>query len=156
MDVIKAHPVIGSGLGSFGVIYTRYDSRNGLYRLEQAHNDYLQILSDGGIVGGLLGLSFLVILFRKGFARRNTDDKFRRGIVTGALAGCFAVLVHSAFDFTLHTTSNALLFLILAAMATLGQRVDESGGHRKRRRRRPAPGSDPQPLPAPAPEANPA
>ena len=67
LDVIKAHPLIGSGLGSFSVIYTRYDSRNGLFRLEQAHNDYLQILSDAGIVGGLLGLSFLVILFRKRF-----------------------------------------------------------------------------------------
>jgi len=136
MDVIKAHPIVGSGLGSFSVIYTRYDSRNGMFRLEQAHNDYLQILSDGGIVGGLLGLTFLVILFRKGFARRNTEDKFRRGVATGALAGCFAVLVHSAFDFTLHTTSNALLFLILAAMATLGHRVDESRGHGRRRRRR--------------------
>jgi O-antigen ligase len=31
MDVIKAHPVIGSGLGSFSVIYTRYDSRNGMF-----------------------------------------------------------------------------------------------------------------------------
>src|SRR6185503_14284447 len=77
-----------------------------------------------------------VILFGKGFARRNTDDKFRRGIATGALAGCFAVLVHSAFDFTLHTTSNALLFLVLAAMATLDRRVDETGGPRRRRRRR--------------------
>jgi O-antigen ligase len=134
LDVIRAHPIIGSGLGSLGVIYTRYDSRNGLYRLEQAHNDYLQILSDGGIVGGVLGLSFLVILFRRGFARRNTEDKFRRGIATGALAGCFAVLVHSAFDFTLHTTANALLFLILAAMATLDRRVDESVGRRRRRR----------------------
>ena len=160
LDVIKAHPIIGSGLGSFGVIYTRYDSRNGMFRLEQAHNDYLQILSDGGIVGGLLGLSFLVILFRNGFTRRDTDDKFRRGVATGALAGCFAVLVHSAFDFTLHTTSNALLFLILAAMATLGRRVDESGGFRRRRRRR-APSSEvneARPLPAvtaPAAEANP-
>jgi len=151
MDVIKAHPVIGSGLGSFSVIYTRYDSRNGMYRLEQAHNDYLQILSDGGIVGGLLGLTFLVILFRKGFARRNTEDKFRRGVATGALAGCFAVLVHSAFDFTLHTTSNALLFLILAAMATLGQRVNEGSGHHRRRRRR-APAREPEGLLAPAPE----
>jgi O-antigen ligase len=156
MDVIKAHPVIGSGLGSFSVIYTRYDSRNGMYRLEQAHNDYLQILSDGGIAGGLLGLSFLVILFRKGFARRNTEDKFRRGVATGALAGCFAVLVHSAFDFTLHTTSNALLFLILAAMATLGQRVDESSGHRRRRRRRSSPVREPESLPPLAAEVNPA
>jgi len=136
LDVIKTYPVLGSGLGSLGVIYTRYDSRNGLYRLEQAHNDYLQALSDGGIVGGLLGLSFIVILFRKGFARRNTHDKFRRGIATGALAGCFAVLVHSAFDFTLHTTANALLFLVLAAMATMDHRVDENGKRRRRRRRR--------------------
>jgi O-antigen ligase len=136
LDVIKTYPVLGSGLGSLGVIYTRYDSRNGLYRLEQAHNDYLQALSDGGIVGGLLGLSFIVILFRKGFARRNSHDKFRRGIATGALAGCFAVLVHSAFDFTLHTTANALLFLVLAAMATMDHRVDENGKRRRRRRRR--------------------
>jgi O-antigen ligase len=137
LEVIKHHPVIGSGLGSLGVIYTRYDSGHGLYRLEQAHNDYLQILSDAGIVGGLLGAAFVVILFRVGFARRNTEDKFRRGVATGALAGCFAVLVHSAFDFTLHTTANALLFLVLAAMATQDRRVDESsGGVRKRRRRR--------------------
>src|SRR6185295_383799 len=137
LDVIKHHPLIGSGLGSFSVIYTRYDTGNGLYRLEQAHNDYLQILADAGIIGGLLGLSFLVLLFGKGFARRSSSDKFRRGVATGALAGCFAVLVHSAFDFTLHTTSNALLFLVLAAMATLGRRVDEGSGYRRRRRRSP-------------------
>ena len=136
LDVIKNYPIVGSGLGSFGVIYTKYDSRNGVYRLEQAHNDYLQTLADGGIVGGILGLSFIAILFRKGFARRNTDDKFRRGVATGAMAGCFAVLVHSAFDFTLHTTSNALLFLVLAALATLDRRVDETGGRRRVRRRR--------------------
>ncbi|MGZ8842941.1 MAG: O-antigen ligase family protein [Pyrinomonadaceae bacterium] len=146
VDVIKAHPVIGSGLGSFGVIYTRYDSRNGMFRLEQAHNDYLQIISDAGVVGGLLGLGFLIILFRKGFARRDTGDKFRSGVATGALAGCFAILVHSAFDFTLHTTANALLFLILAAMATLDRRVDESGGQRRRRRRRSTSGADAQPI----------
>jgi O-antigen ligase len=135
-DVIKAYPVAGSGLGSFSVIYTRYDSRNGYYRLEQAHNDYLQILADGGILGGILGLAFLLILFGKGFARRETEDKFRRGVATGALAGCFAVLIHSFFDFTLHTTANALLFLILAALATQDSRVDQSSKGRRRRTRK--------------------
>lgn len=126
LDVIKAYPIVGSGLGSFSVIYTRYDSRNGFYRLEQAHNDYLQTLADGGIIGGVLGLAFIVILLRKGFARRETHDKFRRGVVTGALAGCFAVLIHSFFDFTLHTTANALLFLVLAALATQDSRVNRT------------------------------
>jgi O-antigen ligase len=136
LNIIKAYPVMGSGLGSFSVIYTRYDSRNGLYRLEQAHNDYLQTLADGGIIGGLLGLTFIVILFRRGFSRRQTSDKFRRGVASGALAGCFAVLVHSFFDFTLHTTSNALLFLILAALATQDGRINQtSPAHGTRRRR---------------------
>src|SRR4030095_10643815 len=49
LDIIKAHPWLGTGLGAFGVVYTHYDSRNGLYRLEQAHNDYLQVVSDGGV-----------------------------------------------------------------------------------------------------------
>ncbi|MDX6443235.1 MAG: hypothetical protein QOH71_309 [Blastocatellia bacterium] len=136
LDVIKAYPVVGSGLGSFGVIYTKYDSRNGFYRLEQSHNDYLQTLADGGIIGGILGLGFLIVLFGRGFAVRETDDKFRRGVATGALAGCFAVLIHSFFDFTLHTTSNALLFLILAALATQDSRVDRGSQRRGPRRRR--------------------
>jgi O-antigen ligase len=135
LDIIRAHPFVGTGLGAFGVVYTRYDSRNGLFRLEQAHNDYLQILSDGGVIGAVLGLFFIVALFRMGFARRETRDTFRRGVATGALAGCFAVLVHSFFDFTLHTTSNALLFLVLAALATINGRV-EHVEHRHRRRRR--------------------
>lgn len=135
VDIIKNHPLIGIGLGAFGVVYTGYDSRNGMYRLEQAHNDYLQVLSDGGIVGAVIGLFFLVSLFRMGFSRRESRDDFRRGVATGALAGCFAVLVHSFFDFTLHTTANALLFLVLAALATINGRVEDVQSRGKKRRR---------------------
>ena len=136
IDIIKNHPLIGTGLGAFGVVYTGYDSRNGMYRLEQAHNDYLQTLSDGGIVGALIGLFFVVSLFRMGFTRRDSRDDFRRGVATGALAGCFAVLVHSFFDFTLHTPANALLFLVLAALATVNGRVEDVQSRGKKRRRR--------------------
>ena len=136
VDIIKNHPWLGTGLGAFGVVYTGYDSRNGVYRLEQAHNDYLQVLSDGGVVGGLIGLFFIVSLFRMGFARRESRDDFRRGVATGALAGCFAVLIHSFFDFTLHTPANALLFLVLAALATMNGRVEDVQSRRKKRQRR--------------------
>ena len=136
VDIIKTHPWIGTGLGAFGVVYTGYDSRNGMYRLEQAHNDYLQTLSDGGIVGAILGLFFIVNLFRMGFTRRESRDDFRRGVATGAMAGCFAVLVHSFFDFTLHTPANALLFLVLAALATMNGRVEDVQSRRPKRSRR--------------------
>jgi O-antigen ligase len=136
LQIIRTHPIIGTGLGSFGLAYTQFDTRNGLFRLEQAHNDYLQVMSDAGIIGACLGLFFIIALFRTGFARRETEDPLRRGIATGALAGCFAVLIHSFFDFTLHTTANALLFLMLAAFATLDGRVEEASARRQQHRRR--------------------
>jgi O-antigen ligase len=136
LDIIRAHPVMGSGLGSYGLAYTEFDSRNGQFRLEQAHNDYLQVTSDAGIIGVGLALFFILALFRMGFARRETLDPFRRGVVMGALAGCFAVLVHSFFDFTLHTTANALLFLMLATFATINGRVEQASERRVRRQHR--------------------
>lgn len=136
VDIIKSHPLIGIGLGAFGVVYTGYDTRNGMYRLEQVHNDYLQVLVDGGIIGAAIALFFLVNLFRMGFQRRDSRDDFRRGVATGALAGCFAVLIHSFFDFTLHTPANALLFLVLAALATINGRVEDVHSRSKKRPRR--------------------
>lgn len=141
LDIIKQNPYVGTGLGAYGVIYTKYDTRNGLYRLEQAHNDYLQVLSDGGIVLAVLAFAFVAILFWKALSRAGSRDDFRRGVALASLSGCFAVLVHSLFDFTLHTTSNALLFLVLAAMATMDGRVEDAPA-RKRRRRSSAEGSN--------------
>jgi O-antigen ligase len=134
LQIIKAHPLIGTGLGAFGAVYTKFDSRNGLFRLEQAHNDYLQVLSDGGIIGAALALAFVALLFYRGFVRAGSRDDFRRGVALASLGGCFAVLVHSFFDFTLHTTSNALLFLVLAALATVNGRVEDAPRRRRQRK----------------------
>ena len=133
LNMIKAYPYLGTGLGAYGVTYTQYDSRNGMFRLEQAHNDYLQVLSDGGIVLGVLALCFVALLFYKAIVRAKSRDDFRRGVALASLSGCFGVLVHSFFDFTLHTTSNALLFLVLAALATVNGRVEDPPKKRRRR-----------------------
>ncbi|HZI17569.1 MAG TPA: O-antigen ligase family protein [Pyrinomonadaceae bacterium] len=136
VEIFKDHPVLGAGLGAFPAAYTRYDTSNGSYRLEQAHNDYLQLLTDAGLVGGLLGLFFAASLVRRSLARMRSHDRFRRGVALGALTGCAGVLVHSLFDFTLHSTANALLFLVLAALATADGRVETPDQHHRRRRRR--------------------
>jgi O-antigen ligase len=132
IKIIRAHPIIGVGLGAYGVAYTRYDTWNGTFRVEQAHNDYLQVLACAGVVGALLGLWFLITLFRKGFKQIRVRDPWRRGVATGALTGCFAVLVHSFFDFPLQTTANSLLFLILVVLAT---RTESQGAQIRSRRK---------------------
>lgn len=120
LEIIKNNPVFGAGIGAFGVAYTKYDPNSGLERVEQAHNDYLQIVADAGIIGLLIGLFFLYRLFKTGWQHAKTENVFRRGVVVGALSGCFAILVHSVFDFVLHTTAVSLLFLTLVALVAAG------------------------------------
>ena len=116
LEVIKANLPFGAGLGAFGVAYTPHDTMSGLERVEQAHNDYLQVLADAGLIGLLIGGFFLYRLFVAGRAATSIRNTYRRGIAYGALAGIFAILVHSIFDFVLHTTAVSVLFLVLTSL----------------------------------------
>lgn len=137
LKMIEANMPFGVGLGAYGVAYTRYDEASGFERVEQAHNDYLQVVSDGGIVGGILGVAFLFLVVRLGWRGVRVSNIERRGIATGAIAGLFGVLLHSLFDFVLHTTAIALLFLTLLAMliAANSKFSDDTPEQEKRRRR---------------------
>ncbi len=117
-QIFLANPILGAGLDAFGVAFTRYDTWNGQFRVEQAHNDYLQMLADGGILGFSCVVGFVFILIRKGIAAISwrTSD-IHRSISTGALAGCFGILIHSFFDFPLRTPANAFFFLFLVVIA---------------------------------------
>lgn len=118
LKIFADHPLVGAGLDSFGVAYPRYDPANGTFRVEQAHNDYLQILAEGGIAGISLAVVFVYLLIRRSYeAITASRDNFCRAASVGALAGCVAVLVHSLFDFPLRTPANAYFFLLLAAIA---------------------------------------
>jgi O-antigen ligase len=123
VDVIKNNLPFGAGLGAFGIAYTPTDTSSGLERVEQAHNDYLQALSDAGIVAVIIGGAFLFLLVRAALRNTRRHNDFRRAVAIGATAGIFAVLIHSIFDFVLHTTAVSVLFLLLVALLVA------AGGH---------------------------
>jgi len=126
IEVIKQNLPFGAGLGAFGVAYTPTDNSSGLERAEQAHNDYLQTLSDAGVVGIVISGAFLFLLIRTAFRNVRRQNDLRRAIAIGATAGIFAVLVHSLFDFVLHTTAVAVLFLLLIALlVAAGNKYDD-------------------------------
>jgi O-antigen ligase len=141
LKVISRHMPLGAGYGALGVAYTAFDNRSGFERVEQAHNDYLQVAADAGVVGILLGGAFLFFVFKPGLAVLRTENTFRRGIGLGAFAGCFAILVHSLFDFVLHTTAITVLFLTLLTLLHASTRKypddiadsDHRNTHRHRR-----------------------
>ncbi len=118
LQIFLDHPLFGAGFDSFGAAFTKYDSWPGTFRVEQAHNDYLQILADAGVVGFVCVAAYIYFLFRKGLGTiTSSSDPFRRSAAVGALAGCFGILIHSFFDFPLRTPSNAFFFLTLTAIA---------------------------------------
>jgi O-antigen ligase len=119
LQIFTANPILGTGLDSFGTAFPLYDTWNGSFRVEQAHNDYLQILTDAGILGFICVAAFIFLLFKQGLQRIGGEHShFRRSVAVGGLAGCFGILVHSFFDFPLRTSSNAFFFLLFAVFAT--------------------------------------
>jgi O-antigen ligase len=121
--LVRERPLTGSGLGTFQIAYTRVDTSNGVNRVEQAHNDYLQLLAETGLVGFGLGMAWLGWFFRRvrqGFRRRSEERRAMEWtyVHLGAVSGCVAGLVHACFDFNWQIPSNAAYFVVLAALAT--------------------------------------
>jgi O-antigen ligase len=119
VQIFKDYPILGAGLDSFGTAFPLYDTWNGNFRIEQAHNDYLQTLADAGVLGFICIAAFIYLLFKQGLQKIGAEHShFRRSVSVGAMAGCLGILIHSFFDFPLRTPSNAFFFLLFAVFAT--------------------------------------
>jgi O-antigen ligase len=126
LKVITANLPFGTGLGAYPQAYTQYDSLSGMEEVEQAHNDYLQVLADAGIIGVIIGGVFLFFFLREGIRNSRRHNTLRRGIAAGAFAGGLAVLIHSLFDFVLHTTAISVMFLtLMGMMIAAGRRYED-------------------------------
>jgi O-antigen ligase len=127
LKMIRDHPVAGTGLGTFETVYPRYESFYDGLIVDHAHNDYLELLAETGLIGGACIAVFIVLLAWRGFSNlRSAKGAFERSVYAGSLVACAGLLLHSMVDFNFHIPSNALLFLLLAAMAT----SDISGSRR--------------------------
>jgi O-antigen ligase len=116
--MVRAHPIAGAGLGAYPTVFPQYARHEGMYVVDYAHNDYLQVLADGGLIAGLLAVCFIALLGRAVRRATRADDPLEAGLALGGGAGLFALLVHSAFDFNLQIPSNALLFVFLSALVS--------------------------------------
>jgi O-antigen ligase len=124
IEMVKEHPLVGSGPGSWQWLYQlRRDASMG--HPEYTHNDYLNLLSDYGVVGGIIMAWLLVAFFRHAWVltRKAAPDE-QRAFAVGAVAAVAALLVHSWFDFNLHIPANAVL--LAAVMGTMAAMSDPS------------------------------
>jgi len=118
LKMFGAHPLLGVGMGGYWIGITAYHDASGALTPQEAHNDYLELLSSGGLVGLALGVWFAGSVIR--LTRRNlkTDRGFIRAVRLGAVLGIAGVAAHSLVDFGLHMMANAVVFMALIMMAT--------------------------------------
>lgn len=121
LAMLRDHPLLGTGPGTFATVFTQYQPPGMLVRFFQAHNDYLHFLAETGIAMAAVIAWLVAAVFRKGMARLYSPSRLQSGIALGAMGGLVAILVHSVFDFNLHIPANALLFTVLAALAAGGK-----------------------------------
>lgn len=113
LKMFAAHPIAGVGLGGYWIGITAYHDASGLMTPQEAHNDYLELLSSGGLIGFAIGVWFAVVVIRE--ARHNFDGNY---LQVGAILGIIGVAAHSLVDFGLHVLINAIVFLSLIMIAT--------------------------------------
>ena len=103
LDIFKDYPLLGAGLGTFQYLYPIYqDERVRDGRFLHAHNDWVQYISETGLVGGLLLIGGLLVLARALREVFQSEDLVMRIKTYGLLFSLVAIGFHSVFDYSLH------------------------------------------------------
>lgn len=117
-QLFSAHPFLGVGMGAYWAAVPTVHNASGAMTPREAHNDYLELLASGGVVGTLIGIWFAVVVCRRTRENLRSPNRFRRAACYAAAIGIAGVAVHSLLDFGLHMMANALVFTTLIVIAT--------------------------------------
>ena len=135
LRIIGDFPAFGTGMGTYGQAMLIYQTEGRPVMFYQAHNDYLQVLAEGGAIV-VLPVAVTVVLILAGFWRRlkpGADDVLTRWIRIGAVSGLAGIAAQSAIEFSLRMPGNMALFVVLLAIALHRGRPpsDSSREHRR-------------------------
>lgn len=113
-------PLTGYGTSSFADVFRVEGERKILARYLHAHNDYLEILVENGLVGFILlfgGICLTMYLTIVGLLRRNS--RFARYYSQGMLGAILVFLLHGLLDFNLYIFANRITFFTILGLAYL-------------------------------------
>jgi O-antigen ligase len=120
LKMFAQKPITGWGLGVFAEVYPQFRSFYSNFAIEQAHNDYLQFLTEAGAVGFAIIVWFLFTVYRTAIRKlRVANADLNTEVALALLLGVTGILVHSFVDFNLQIPANALMFFMMCTAATM-------------------------------------
>lgn len=131
LELISQSPSLGSGFGTFPVVYTSAQTIYLSRFVNHAHNDYLEIVSELGIPAALLlfGAVFYLLWRVSRCFYAPTGDRFGRATALGCVGSLAAILLHSFTDFNLYIPANALLFSVILGLCYSNTRITVGRDH---------------------------
>jgi O-antigen ligase len=128
--VVRDFPIVGTGLNTYSDAMIFYQTSSPDAHLAQAHNDYLQLLAEGGllvVVPVAIAVTFLVIAIRRSLDAARSDS-YDYWVRAGASVGLLAIAIQETAEFSLQMPANAFLFATLASIA-ISPRTNRSVRH---------------------------
>jgi O-Antigen ligase len=117
--IMRDFPYAGSGFDTYGTAMMVYQTTNRRLHFQEAHNDFVQLAAEGGLLIGIPILATLGVFVRD--VRRRFREAPRTGTTyylrLGAVVGMLSVALQSLLEFSLQMPGNAALFAVLAAIA---------------------------------------
>jgi O-antigen ligase len=122
--MFASHPLLGVGIGNYSAAYPRYHPRGWYASLDHAHNYYINIAAEAGVVG-LLAYTFLIgtALWYCFAALRQVTSRFYVAVLLGVLGALAATAFHNLFD-VLYVHGMAALMGLLVALVPVSLTLD--------------------------------
>jgi O-antigen ligase len=119
IHLVAQHPLLGSGLGTFTSVYPQARTFPTNFFVNAAHNDYVQLAVETGLIGLLIAMAFLFLVFRNALSHiHRARQSWFPAVTLAATVGCIALLVHGLLDFNMQIPANAATFAFLAGLAS--------------------------------------
>lgn len=127
LHMFARRPILGWGMGVFPDVYPQFRSFHTNFFINEAHNDYLQLLVEMGGLGFATMLWFLWLLFRHaGRKLQHWPEDTNGAVGLAAMLGVTGILVHSLVDFNLQIPANAALFYVFCVVAAMESRFGKT------------------------------
>ena len=106
LEIIKVHPYVGVGLGNFNLQLSRF-----------AHNSYLQIWAEMGILGLFSLIWIVAVVFKSCF--KNLGQLLDKNQIAGLCAASTVFLIHNFLDFTFFLPEVAWIWWVILGLVVV-------------------------------------
>lgn len=127
LRIIRDYPITGLGWEGFGIVYREYKPAEGRQLVCHAHNNFIDMAVDSGLLGLGIFIWLLITIYKVGFhIFKELEDGYFKGIAWGFLGSFTAFLIAGLTQYNFGDSEVVMLFYFLLGMVMVIPRIVEA------------------------------